>query len=96
MSPSPASSTVRVTLKLVDEFVRIGVCNDGEGISPQELPRIFDRFYRCDSNRSTPGTGLGLSIVKSVVEAHNGFVSIQSEPGGETRVNLSLPLHGVA
>ena len=65
----------------------------GEGISPEHLPRMTERFYRVDSARSRKmgGTGLGLAIVKHIVERHRGQLSINSRQGVGTIVSLTLP-----
>ncbi len=67
--------------------------DNGIGIAEEELPYIFERFYRADKsrNRLTGGTGIGLTIVKSIVEAHGGRVSVRSRPGEGTTFNVSLP-----
>lgn len=68
--------------------------DNGPGISAEELPRVFDRFYRTRSSRGgdEKGSGLGLSIVKRIIEQHDGEVKIESEQGAGTRFMLSLPL----
>jgi two-component system OmpR family sensor kinase len=73
--------------------LRIQVEDQGEGIAPEHLPRIFDRFYRVHESRErgSGGTGLGLAIVKSIVEAHGGSVAIASEVGAGTTVTILLP-----
>lgn len=71
----------------------IFVSNQGAGIPSEEIPHVFDRFYRVDKTRTrqTGGWGLGLAIVKEIVELHQGKVSIASHPGGETVVTIELP-----
>ena len=72
--------------------VRLSVENPGDGIAPEHLPRLFDRFYRVDPSRqrSTDGAGLGLAITKSIVAAHNGTVRAFSA-GGLTRFEIVFP-----
>ena len=90
---SGADSTVLVTAKAADEVVEISVVDQGIGIPPDELDRIFERFYRVDParHRSTGGTGLGLSIVKHVAATHGGDVRVWSLPGQGSTFTLSLP-----
>ncbi len=73
--------------------VRVEVEDTGVGISPDELPRIFERFYRVESSRSRQygGSGLGLAIAREIVEAHGGSVGIQSQRGQGTTVHFILP-----
>ncbi|MGA2369918.1 MAG: heavy metal sensor histidine kinase [Candidatus Korobacteraceae bacterium] len=73
--------------------VRIEVSDTGEGIPPEALPKVFDRFYRVDASRSqaSGGTGLGLSIVQSIMLLHGGNVEIASQVGQGTRVTLQIP-----
>lgn len=88
-----ARSTIAIEIASEDSFATLAVTNDGEGIAPADLPRIFDRFYRVDPGRSRRdgGSGLGLAIVKSIVSAHGGTVAARSE-SGRTTFTLSLPL----
>lgn len=74
--------------------VRIEVSDTGLGIPPEDLPRVFDRFFRVDTSRSqaSGGTGLGLAIVKSITQLHGGTVEIASQLGKGTRVMLRMPL----
>ncbi|MBX6382955.1 MAG: HAMP domain-containing histidine kinase [Microbispora sp.] len=85
---SPAGSRVEVTLRGGVLTVR----DHGSGISPEDLPHIFDRFYRAPSARALPGSGLGLAIVGQVVDSHGGSVSAGPAPGGGTLVRLALPV----
>lgn len=74
--------------------VRFEVRDHGDGIDPEEVPRIFERFYRLDAsrNRDTGGSGLGLSIVKAIVESHQGRISVHPTPGGGATFRVDLPI----
>lgn len=79
-----------------DDRVEISVSDTGEGILPDELPRIFERFYRVDKSRTraTGGSGLGLTIARRLVEAHGGWIRAESEPGKGSRFYLNIPITG--
>jgi two-component system phosphate regulon sensor histidine kinase PhoR len=87
-----------VTVELLREGprVRLSVRDEGEGIAPDHLPRLTERFYRVDEarSRSVGGTGLGLAIVKHISERHQGQLDIESEVGKGTRVSVAFPLAG--
>src|ERR687889_178101 len=72
---------------------RVSVTDSGDGIAPEHLPRIFERFYRVDRARSRAlgGTGLGLAIVKHLARAHGGEASVRSDPGEGSTFTLELP-----
>lgn len=91
---SSGESSIRIGAAVVGEDIEFTVVNEGEGISSAELDRIFDRFYRVLSGRtsSAPGTGLGLAICKAIVEAHGGSIVARSVPGRETTFSFRLPL----
>jgi signal transduction histidine kinase len=93
-------STVTLSARTLDgERVALAVHNAGEAIPAEDLPHIFDRFYRTGSARQNQrsGSGLGLSIVKAIAEAHNGYVEVFSELGQGTTFRLWLPaLHPAA
>ena len=80
-----------------DGAARIDVVDDGPGIAPEHLERIFERFYRVDKARSRElgGTGLGLSIVRHLAAGMGASVSVQSEPGRGSRFTVLLPLRPV-
>jgi two-component system phosphate regulon sensor histidine kinase PhoR len=73
------------------EFVRFSVCDNGVGIPADDLPRIFERFYKADRARSSGGTGLGLSICRHLVEAHGGRIWVASEEGQGSTFYFTLP-----
>jgi len=78
--------------------VRVSVADEGDGIPPEHIPRLTERFYRVDDGRSRAagGTGLGLAIVKHIVERHRGRLEIASIVGTGTTVTVMLPAHGNA
>ncbi|MGF9798569.1 ATP-binding protein [Brevibacillus agri] len=84
-----------VTVSVINkgEFIEVIVRDNGSGIPPNDLPFVFERFYRGDRsrNRESGGTGLGLTIVKGIVEAHQGEVQISSKAGAGTTVTVKLP-----
>ncbi|RLP91775.1 MULTISPECIES: cell wall metabolism sensor histidine kinase WalK [unclassified Micromonospora] len=90
---SGADTTVRVTLRGDDEHIDIAVADQGIGIAPTDVDRIFERFYRADQARSraTGGTGLGLAIVKHIASNHGGRVEVSSTLGGGSTFTLRLP-----
>ena len=73
--------------------MRIAVSDSGIGIPPEHLPHVFERFYRVDParGREVGGAGLGLAIARSIAEAHEGSIEMQSTVGAGTRVILTLP-----
>jgi heavy metal sensor kinase len=81
-----------------DGWVRVKVADTGIGIAREDLPHIFDRFWRMDRarNRRAGGTGLGLSIARWIAEAHGGKIAVESEPGKGTTVEVLLPQSGYA
>ncbi|MGN6252869.1 MAG: sensor histidine kinase [Marmoricola sp.] len=90
---SPDGSRVLVAAEPEEGRVELSVVDQGDGIPPEEVDRIFERFYRLDPSRqrSTGGTGLGLSIVKHVAASHGGDVRVRSAPGDGSTFTLSLP-----
>jgi two-component system sensor histidine kinase BaeS len=94
---SSRGGRVSVTAQRADDSVRLTFANPGEGLSAEDIPFIFERFYRADKSRSREhgGAGIGLSIVKELIEAHGGHVGAASSDG-ETRIWVSLPLQGSA
>ena len=74
----------------------VEVRDHGPGIEPQDLPRVFDRFYRSADARARPGSGLGLAIVRHAAEAHGGSVHAANDPGGGARLTLELPAQALS
>ncbi len=79
----------RITITLVDGVLTVD--DEGPGITEQDLPHVFDRFYRSDESRAMPGSGLGLSIVRQVAERHAGAVRAGRSPAGGARLQLWIP-----
>ena len=90
---TPEGGKVSIGLSKVNDWARLVVTDTGIGIPPEELPHVFERFYRVDKarSRSEGGTGLGLSIVKHVVERMRGRVTVESELGKGTCFTMILP-----
>jgi signal transduction histidine kinase len=91
---TPQGGTITVSAKKAGNFIEISVTDTGEGIPPEELPNIFERFYRVDRSRSrrTGGSGLGLTIAKRLVEAHDGRITAISELGKGSIFSFTLPI----
>ncbi len=98
LAHTPAGGRIDIAAERIDQNVVVSVSDTGEGISPQDLPRVFDRFYRGERSRRRSdlgaGTGLGLAISRALVEAHHGTISIASEVGKGTTVQFTLPITG--
>lgn len=90
---SPERTTVGIGLRRSEGLLSVSVSDQGDGISPEEQERIFERFYRVDAARSrqTGGTGLGLSIVKHVISNHGGEVTVWSQKGKGSTFTVRLP-----
>jgi len=88
---TPPGGNVRLEAHAHGRHVEITIADTGSGITPKDLPHVFERFYRADSARGNTGSGLGLSIAKGVVEAQHGQIGIVSQSGQGTRVTVKLP-----
>ena len=95
---SPAGSRVTIEAQQVDHRVRVDVRDQGIGIDRDDLPRIFDKFYRArrGNHHDVRGTGLGLALVKATVEAHGGSVEVSSVAGKGSHFSLQLPMESTS
>jgi signal transduction histidine kinase len=89
---TPAGGRVEVRARRANGGVEVTVCDSGEGIRAEDLPKIFESFYRGEKSRSraTGGAGLGLAIARGIVQAHGGEIRVESQPG-DTRFTITLP-----
>ena len=87
---SPEGATIRIFVTEDSKYYKISVADTGMGISKEDLPRIFERFYRVDKARSRAmgGTGLGLAIAKEIMEGHGGKLTAESEYGKGTTMTM--------
>jgi len=90
---SPAHTTITISAQQLNGRVEVAVADEGPGISPEHIGRIFERFYRVDKARSRKigGTGLGLAIVKHIMMVLGGAVSVESTPARGSVFTLSIP-----
>jgi len=101
---TPAGGRVRVSVTLDPQDVAVAVSDTGKGIRPEDVPHVFERFYRADRSRArgpvfgagSGGTGLGLAIAKHIVEAHGGRIGVRSQPDEGTTFTFTLPRNGHA
>ena len=94
MKYSREQGEIRLTARQSDGEIELAVSDDGIGIAKEDLPRIFERFYRADKSRSADkvrGTGLGLAIVKHVAQLHGGRVEAESELEKGTTIRVIFP-----
>jgi signal transduction histidine kinase len=91
---TPRGGKVALSVQRSDDKLVVTVNDTGAGISPEQLPHIFDKFYQADNQAqaATKGTGLGLAIAKEVVEAHGGQISVESTVGEGTTFVVTLPV----
>jgi signal transduction histidine kinase len=93
---TPLGGTVTVALASDGDRALLSVLDEGPGIPADDLPRLFDRFYRAQlsRDRSSGGAGLGLAIVKAIVTAHAGELEVANRPEGGARFTVRLPALG--
>ena len=91
---TPQGGLVTLEAAPANGYTTLRVTDTGDGINPEHLPHIFERFYRADSAREGESSGLGLAIARSIVEAHGGSIQAASTPGAGTSFTISLPTYG--
>jgi two-component system phosphate regulon sensor histidine kinase PhoR len=89
---TPSGGRATISAKQEKDSIVVQVADTGIGISREDLPRVFERFYKADKARTSEGTGLGLAIAKHIVQAHGGSIWAQSEEGKGSTFSFSLPL----
>ncbi len=90
---TPDGGSVAISAVQEGEMITVSVTDTGVGIPPDDLPRVFERFYKADKARASEGTGLGLAIAKHLVQAHDGRIWVESELGKGSTFYFSLPVY---
>ena len=88
---TPEGGVIEISASASDDVVEFSVRDTGAGISPDDLPHIFDRFWQATATRRN-GIGLGLAIVRGIVQNHGGEIHVESSPGRGTQFRFTLPL----
>jgi signal transduction histidine kinase len=96
MAHTESGGAITISARQEGKWVEVAVTDTGAGIPDEDLPYIFERFYRVDKSRAraTGGSGLGLTIAKGLVEAHGGEIKVSSEPGKGSRFSFIMPVAG--
>jgi two-component system, OmpR family, sensor histidine kinase KdpD len=89
---SQPGSPIEIKVRVLDMTIEIQIADRGVGIPPEDLARVFDKFYRVQRPDSVSGTGLGLSICKGIIDAHDGSIRAENRSGGGTIITIELPL----
>jgi two-component system phosphate regulon sensor histidine kinase PhoR len=88
---TPAGGAIALTSRMVAGKISLSISDSGVGIPKAELPNLFREFKRLEGSANTEGTGLGLFIVKTILDDHNGAITVESEQGAGTTFKLELP-----
>ncbi|MDY6892479.1 MAG: ATP-binding protein [Chloroflexota bacterium] len=89
---TPPGGKISVSAELENSYILVSIADTGVGIPADDLPRIFERFYKADRARSGSGTGLGLAIAKHIIESHNGSIRVHSMEGKGSTFRFTIPL----
>jgi two-component system sensor histidine kinase KdpD len=89
---TPEGRPIDLSVRLEKDRLVVEVADQGPGLPPEDLPRLFDKFYRGPQNGKTAGAGLGLSICKGFVEIHGGTITAENRPQGGALFRFTLPL----
>jgi two-component system, OmpR family, phosphate regulon sensor histidine kinase PhoR len=89
---TPEGGQVTVSVEKKDQVIQFAISDTGIGIATEDLPRIFERFYKVDRSRATSGTGLGLAIARHLIEAHGGRIWAESIVGEGSTFYFTIPL----
>jgi signal transduction histidine kinase len=90
---SPNDSTITTSAAVDGEKLRVTVADQGIGMTPEQLARVFEKFYRADTtDTAVGGLGLGMNIVRQIVESHGGTITVESSLGAGTRASFTLPI----
>ncbi|MBN2075094.1 MAG: hypothetical protein JW762_06040, partial [Dehalococcoidales bacterium] len=87
---SPPNTPIEIKVYPMDEQLQIEIIDQGVGIPPQDIDRVFDKFYRIQRPDNVSGTGMGLSISKGIIEAHGGYIEANNRSGGGTVIRITL------
>jgi signal transduction histidine kinase len=90
---TPENGTINIRATWLENYIQVDVHDNGIGIKPEDMPHIFDRFYRGGNvkNGAVPGTGLGLAICKEIVMLHGGTITVESVPDQGSTFTFTLP-----
>lgn len=89
---TPENGKIKIQMQESNNQVNVRIINTGQGINKEELPKIFDRYYKVENSKASRGTGLGLAIVKNILEIHHTDIQVESENHGNTTFSFDLPM----
>ena len=90
---TPQGGEIKLCLRVLENYIKVDISDNGVGISPDKQSRIFEKYYKCDDSHSSKGNGLGLAIVKRVVDLHGGEIFVKSKVGEGATFTVTLPLN---